>query len=241
MLFFYIRHGDPIYSPDSLTPLGERQAEAIAKRLVLFGIDKIYASTSERAKLTAKPACDILKKEPELLDFANEGHAWKQLGMWQDEAKTRWNWLIDIPEMRRFLCTPEVASLGHEWYTHPRFSEYDYKKGIDRVRTESDKLFASLGYEHIVGTGMYKAVKPSDDRIALFAHAGFGLTFLSCLLDIPYPQFALHFDMCHSGMTVINFPDSGEGYSVPRILTLSNDSHLYREGIMNGYNNGLRF
>ncbi len=77
MLFFYIRHGDPIYSPDSLTPLGERQAEAIAKRLVLFGIDKIYASTSDRAKLTAKPTCEILKKEPELLDFANEGHAWK--------------------------------------------------------------------------------------------------------------------------------------------------------------------
>ena len=32
MLFFYIRHGDPIYSPDSLTPLGRRQAEALGRR-----------------------------------------------------------------------------------------------------------------------------------------------------------------------------------------------------------------
>ena len=31
MLFFYVRHGDPIYDPDSLTPLGHRQAEAVAK------------------------------------------------------------------------------------------------------------------------------------------------------------------------------------------------------------------
>ncbi|MBE6703712.1 MAG: histidine phosphatase family protein [Ruminococcaceae bacterium] len=241
MLFFYIRHGHPIYSPDSLTPLGERQAEAVAKRLALYGIDKVYSSTSNRAKLTAKPTCELLCKEPELLDFANEGHAWKQLGCWADEEKTKWTWLIDVPKMRRFLCDPEVVKLGHNWYDHPKFAEYDYKKGIDRVRTESDKLFASLGYEHIPGTGMYKATNPNNDRVALFAHAGFGLTFLSCILDIPYPQFAIHFDICHSGMTVINFGDNGEGYSIPRIMTYSNDSHLYREGIMTGYNNGIRF
>lgn len=31
MLLYYIRHGMPVYDPDSLTPLGERQAEAAAK------------------------------------------------------------------------------------------------------------------------------------------------------------------------------------------------------------------
>lgn len=41
MILFYIRHGEPIYEPDSLTELGERQAEAVAKRLSMFGIDKI--------------------------------------------------------------------------------------------------------------------------------------------------------------------------------------------------------
>ena len=35
MLFFYVRHGDPVYDPDQLTPLGRRQAEALAKRLCL--------------------------------------------------------------------------------------------------------------------------------------------------------------------------------------------------------------
>ncbi len=240
MLLFYIRHGDPIYSPDSLTPLGERQAEAIGKRLSQFGIDKIYASTSMRAKLTAKPTSEILKKEPELLDFANEGHAWKELGMWVDEGKTKNSWLIDIPEMRRFLCDPEVIALGHKWYEHPKFAEYDYKKGIERIRNASDELFLKHGYEHIRETGMYKAVNPNSDRIALFAHAGFGLAFISCLLDIPYPQFAIHFDMQHSGLTVINFDDNGEGYSIPRVLTFSNDSHLYREGLPLCYNNNGR-
>ena len=42
MLLFYIRHGDPTYTPDALTPLGERQAEALAKRLSLYGLNRIY-------------------------------------------------------------------------------------------------------------------------------------------------------------------------------------------------------
>ena len=45
MLFFYIRHGDPIYDPDSLTLLGEEQAKALAKRLALYaGIDNPLAA-----------------------------------------------------------------------------------------------------------------------------------------------------------------------------------------------------
>ena len=81
MLFFYIRHGDPIYNPDSLTPLGERQAEAVGKRLALFGIDEIYASTSNRAQLTAKPLCELVKKDitfPPLTALMEE-----PLPMWQ--------------------------------------------------------------------------------------------------------------------------------------------------------------
>ena len=53
MLLYYIRHGDPVYEPDSLTALGHRQAEAVAKRLALHGMDKIYCSSSNRAVLTA--------------------------------------------------------------------------------------------------------------------------------------------------------------------------------------------
>ena len=60
MILFYVRHGDPIYNPDQLTPLGHRQAESVAKRLALFGVDEIYASTSTRAIQTAPPVFTIL-------------------------------------------------------------------------------------------------------------------------------------------------------------------------------------
>jgi probable phosphoglycerate mutase len=115
-----------------------------------------------------------------------------------------------------------------------------YERGIDRIHNESFEFFKSLGYEHIRNTGKYKVVKSNDKRVALFAHQGFGLAFLSVILDIPYPIFTNHFDMCHTGMTVIEFEEK-EGFAVPKVLTLSSDSHLYREGLPTKYNNGLYF
>ena len=55
MILYYIRHGDPIYNPDSLTPKGQKQAEALAKRFGLYGLDRIFTSDSTRAVQTAKP------------------------------------------------------------------------------------------------------------------------------------------------------------------------------------------
>ena len=62
MILYYVRHGDPIYSPDSLTKLGHEQAKALSKRMAKFGLDEIYSSTSIRARMTAEPTCKIIAK-----------------------------------------------------------------------------------------------------------------------------------------------------------------------------------
>ena len=238
MLLFYVRHGDPIYNPDSLTPLGRRQAEAVAHRLALYGVDKIYSSTSIRARETAQPTCEILKKDPVLLDFCHENHAWADLAL--DEENGQRRWAMDIPRFKRAFSSGEMLKLGSRWYEHPVCEGTRMKEGIDRIARETDALLASLGYEHDRENSFYRAVRPNDDRVALFAHQGFGLAFLSCVLDIPYPLMSTRFDMSHTGMTVIEFQQS-EDFCLPRILSLANDSHLYREGLPTKYNNRLYF
>lgn len=235
MIFFYVRHGDPIYNPDSLTPLGKRQAEAVAKRLALYGVDRIYASTSNRAIETAKPTSEILKKDIELLDFANEAHAWRELTIEKDGKRT---WLFHDEESKNLLADEAIISLGHKWYEHPKMTSY--KKGIDRVNNETYKFFKDLGYERIGNSGKYRVLEPNNERVALFAHQGFGIAFLSAVLGIPYPLVANHFDMTHTGVTVIEFFEI-DGYTIPKVLTLSSDSHLYREGLPTKYNNYLYF
>ncbi len=238
MLLFYVRHGDPTYDPDCLTALGRRQAEAIGRRLATFGIDKIYSSTSTRAMQTAQPTCEMLKMKLTELEFCHENLAWKDLAL--DVEDGRRMWAFDIPEYRRMFIDESVYRLGKNWYDHPNFAGTRFKQGMHRIITESDNWLASLGYEHDHENNCFHAVRPNDDRIALFAHAGFGLAFLSNVLDIPYPLACVHFDMCHTGMTVIEFKET-HGICIPKMLTLSNDGHLCRDGMPTNYNNLVRF
>lgn len=230
MIFYYIRHGNPIYDPDSLTPLGERQAEAVGRRLAQEGIDRIFASTSTRAKLTAKPLSEILRKSVTDLDFANEGHAWQGFAAPSADGRcTRWS--FQQPEYRRLFHSAEVRMAGFAWADVPSLKEkFDFAPGVERVYRETDAFFASLGYEHERYTGRYRVVKENNERIALFAHQGFGLAFLSALLDIPYPVFSTQFDMTHTGVTIIDFKNE-DGYAIPRLYALSDTGHLYRDAL----------
>jgi len=239
MLLFYVRHGDPIYQPDSLTPLGRRQAEAVARRLALYGVDRIFSSTSDRAVQTAQPTCEILKKELTQLDFAHEKHVFDELSVIREDGLRTWAFMCK--RTRAIFSSAEVRAMGEKWTEHPMLAEYHFEKGIQRVRRETDVFLASLGYERVPGAGAYRVVRSNDERVALFAHQGFGLAFLSCVLEIPYPVMSMHFDMSHTGMTAIHFREEDDGFARPCILTLSNDSHLYRDGLPTKYNNEIYF
>ena len=238
MIFYYVRHGDPIYEPDSLTELGHKQAAALAKRFSLYGLDEIYASTSIRAQQTAEPTCVALNKEKTLLDWTNEGYAWWEFTVEKENGKREW---VFCDQSYREKCNrPDVLALGNRWYEHPLFADKPFKKGIERISKEADDFFRSLGIEHDREMGCYRVIKPSEKerRVALFAHAGFGLAFLSCLLDVPYSYLMARMDLSHTSVTVIHFDESQKNI-YPRVLQWANDSHLYKEGILTGYNNFL--
>ena len=236
MLLFYLRHGDPIYDPDSLTEQGMLQAEALSKRLSRYGIDKIFASTSNRAILTARPTADALSKEIAYLDWCNESHAWRDLTVRKEDGKLIWG--FQYKPIAEFFLSESITTLGRQWYEHPEFSNTRFKEGFLRIERETYSFLEELGYKHDYGRRGYVATRPNDERVALFAHQGFGLAFLSALLDIPYPEFCTRFDIGHTGMTVIDF-SSDDGFVIPKVLQLSNDSHLYREDLPTKYNNRI--
>ena len=214
MILYYVRHGDPIYNPDSLTPLGHRQAEAVGRRFAVHGLDKIYSSPSVRARQTAMPTCEILKKDMVVLDWCCESLAWNDMTVEYEQGKLTW----------AFFHRPT-----RELFT----------SGVKRVREEADKFMLSLGYRHDALRSGYISEEPTDERVALFAHQGFGLLFLSTILDIPYNDFSTRFDIGHTGISVIEFSASKGGFCIPRLLQHSNDSHLYKEGLGTRYQNEI--
>lgn len=236
MILYYIRHGDPIYDPDSLTELGKRQAEALAHRLAAHGIDRIFASSSGRAIDTARPTAELMKKEITILDWANEAYIAADATAKNRDGETKW--LNAIPEMTAVFTSPEMRRLGSAWREHPIMRELRIAAGMDRIDREADAFIESLGYRHDRTKFTWEAVRPNEERVAFFAHAGFGMAFLSSILDIPYPQFVTTYDLNHSGMTVIRF-DEQLGVMRPLMLMLSSDSHLYADRLPTRYNNEI--
>lgn len=239
MIFYYIRHGEPIYDPDSLTELGTKQAVALSKRLAIYGVDKVYTSTSNRAIETAQPTCDLLKIEPEHLEFAHENNVWADLSVEKEDGSGRL-WIFNSQKYKELFCDKKIRDLGDNWYKHPELKDLNCEKGIKRIYDESDAFFEALGYEHIRYTGKYRVKKSNDQRVAFFAHQGFGLAFLSCILDVPYPMFSTHFNVGHSGLTVIEFKEVN-GIAIPRMHTMSSDAHIYKEDLPLNYNNYIKF
>ena len=228
MLLYFVRHGDPCYDPDSLTPLGLRQAEAIGRRLARYGLDRIYASPMRRAMQTAQPAAEMTGREIIPLDFASEQHAWDELTLRHPDGSRTWAALD--PSTQRFFASPEIRAMGMRWYEHPAFDATTYRSGMERIARESRAFLSSLGYEQSEREGVYHARRDHDERIALFAHAGFGGAFMSHVLGIPYPQYVHTFDLSHSSLTVIEFREKN-GVCIPRVLTMSNDAHLYCDNL----------
>lgn len=240
MTLFYVRHGEPVYDPDRLTPMGRRQAESVAHRLCQFGVDRVFVSSSNRALETSRPTCEMSKIEPEpALDWMNELHAWNELSV--EFAPGRRHWCYDDDACLEEFSRPEIRALGHRWHEHPAFAARpSFGAAVRRMRKEADAWLSSLGYRHDPEKCVYHAENPSDARIALFAHEGAGLLLLSTVLDIPYPLFAPAFAMGHTGMTVVEFRARGD-LCTPRVLQLSSDSHLYRDGLPTNYQNRIRF
>ncbi|MBQ0111064.1 MAG: histidine phosphatase family protein [Oscillospiraceae bacterium] len=233
MLLYYLRHGDPIYDPSSLTEYGHAQAKALSKRMVYSKLDYLFVSPSGRAVQTAVPTAAALNLPLVKKDWLNEDLAWGEFSCPIDDKGGR-VWIYQVPTFNKLLNSDEIRNMGFSWYDHPAFANTKCKEGCARIRNEMTRFMASFGLiynaeEHTyTADGTFKDF--ADKRIGVFAHEGIGALFLSALLDIPYP-YLTRFDMTTTGMSVIRLDADGDGVVIPRLLQYDNDSHLYKEGL----------
>ena len=232
MLLYIIRHGDPTYNPDALTPLGLRQAEAVGRRLSVHGIDEIYASPMNRAQQTAKPACEMLRKEMHVEEWTSEALAWEDFSCIKPSGYQGWAF---AGENVFLMSHPEF--LGEKWYEAPIFRETNAKQGFERIQKASDEFLARQGYER--DGRIYHVRKENRKRVAVFCHYGFGSTWLAVLQSLAPTQVWATQDISTSGITLVHF-DSREGRdTVPVVKMLSDLSHLYGDRLPLRYNSEM--
>jgi probable phosphoglycerate mutase len=236
MLLYIIRHGDPIYETDTLTPRGILQAQALSRRLTANGLDEIYSSPLGRAVLTAKPTADVLKLDIKIEEWMSEGIAWNELSIVDENGQK--NWFFACPNSK---LLKDGDALRPDWYNQTEAAKCPTaRKGYERIQAASDEFIQRLGYKREGNVYRILEKVPGQKRIAAFCHHGFGTAWLSHLLSIPPLVFWAGFNISHTGITILEFENQENGMTSPRCLVHSDMSHIYEARLPMEYNNATK-
>lgn len=227
MRLFIIRHADPDYANDTITPAGHREAAALARRFTSVGLDRIFCSPLGRARATMQYTADLLGITPVIENWTAE-LSWRIT----TGATPHVTWNIDAHLLRTLPVPgsdhgsqdfPEISRLGETACEPPQPHAYQ------ALCAASDAFLARLGFER--NGHAYRVTRPSDERVAVFCHGGFGLTWLSHLLHIPLAAAWGSFFLWPSSVTTILMDERVPGLATPRCVGLADLSHLYAEGL----------
>ena len=223
MLLYIIRHGEPDYATDTLTQRGILQAEAVGKRMLKAGIDHVFSSPLGRAKMTAEPACKLLGMECEIEEWTKE---------LDNEVRTPYpdGKIKSISSLQNtvFRDNGSIELDYHQALGSPGISESRMNEAIPFIEKNGNRFLERLGYKE--ENGIFRIMRPNENKVALFCHAAFARAWLSVLLHIPLHLMWAGFGYTHTGVTIIEFKNNANKITAPQCLCFSDMSHLYAHG-----------
>jgi probable phosphoglycerate mutase len=217
-----IRHGDPDYTTDTLTEIGQREAQALAERLANARLTHIYSSPLGRARETMSYTAEATKLIPLIEEWTRELAWWIP---WETPRERIAAW-----DLHGEIIRGQERYPNHDdWHTLKYFENPVFHAGYVSLCERSDELLRRHGYDRV--GGRYRCAQPNHDHIAVFCHGGFGLTWLAHLLAIPLPLVWSGFWLPTSSVTTVLFDERSPEWAVPRCIGLGDVSHLYAAGL----------
>ena len=219
MRIFFVRHGDPDYKNDCLTPLGHLQAEALAQRLKDENIELISSSTNGRAYETAEHTAKLLGLGIKAYDFIREikwgsrdgepllenGHPWKTARLMTGEGES--------------LLRPDYAE-------RPPFDRNIVTDFAKKVAEGVDEWLESLGYKR--DGEFYRVIRPDSRNIVMFCHGGSSSAVLSHVFNLPLPFVFATITTGHAGIFFEIILEGQEGARITPKLGVTNDTRHTR-------------
>ncbi len=219
MKLILIRHGEPDYENDTLTPKGWKEAQLLADRLENIDMDEIYVSPLGRAKHTAEPTLARCKREATELEWLREFEA-----------------PIHRPDKPEGVLSIPWDWMPHDWTEIPDFYDYDkwmhhplMKEG--RVGDEFERvtgLFRAFLDDHgyVKDGNLFLSKRPNNDTIVFFCHYGVSIVLISFLLHVS-PMILWHgMVAAPSSVTILTTEERQRGYASFRMNTYGDTSHL---------------
>lgn len=224
MRIIIIRHGDPDYAHDSLTPRGDAEAKLLAQIIDTYKIDTFYVSPLGRAQRTAAFQLEKLGKTATTLDWLREfPPRIKRPELKGALSSCAWDWLP-----ADWTKHPEFYDRDL-WYTNPIMEEAHVKDALLHVHEGLDSLLASHGYER---EGLYyRATAPNHDTIALVCHFGVEMVILAHLIGVSPMPLWHGFAAAPTAVTSIYTEERVSGFAFFRVNEFGATPHLLIGGM----------
>ena len=220
MKILIIRHADPDYSVDSLTPQGRIEAELLSRRLSKLNFKAIYVSPLGRARHTADYTLKKIGQDATVCDWLQEFPV--SINKPGEPDSIAWDWYPAD-------WTAHDDFFHHEdWLKNPVMVEGKVEEQYRHVTEGLDKVLAAHGYERC--GRYYKATAANEDTIAFFCHFGLECVLLSHLLNISPLQLWHGFCAAPSSVTTLITEERQEGKAYFRTAAFGDISHLYAGG-----------
>lgn len=142
MKLLIVRHGDPDYSIDSLTPKGWHEAELLKNRLTKLDVAAFYCSPLGRAKDTSKATLNALGRTAEIFDWLREFDGYYDKDKW---ISTPFYSSGDVPEKYKTVCDGIDELLARHGYIH---DGKIYR--VERENSDTVVLFCHFGVECVL-------------------------------------------------------------------------------------------
>lgn len=222
MRLYIVRHADPDYENDNITEDGRAEAQALSGRLAAEKIDHYYCSPLGRARATADYTAQATGKRYQLLEWAREIpnpmitlEPYGRMATW------------DIPGEMLFDGRP--AAEGEGWWDTRLVEGARLRSVYGELVAHSDQFLSGFGYNR--RGQRYEITKENREKVVVFCHNGFALTWLSHLLRLPTMLTWSGFWLPPTSVTTILFEERSSSWAVPRCIGLADTSHLYAAGI----------
>ena len=253
MRLIFIRHGDPDYKNDNLTPKGQREALLLAQRVARWkNIAKIYVSPLGRAKATAEPSLQALGQKAVTCDWLQEFYYKTRYPKnFADKAragKVEMCWDL-LPQD---FCSDRLFFDKDRWADSRLMKNGRIKNYYRRVCKGMDDILAQYGYTRNK-EGFYdvaspvpnhnwsepqfkyhlKAVKddyPEETTLVFFCHLGIMFTIIAHLTGLSPMQLWQGFYVAPTSVTIMNSEERIGGQAWFRVERLGDTNHLTNGG-----------
>lgn len=238
MELIFVRHGDPDYSIDSLTPEGWIEAEALVDRFIHENISQFYVSPLGRAKDTASFTLKAMNRTAIEYPWLREFSAKINITDHEELMKS-------FPDRKyhddQIFANVAWDMLPGEWtknpdYFHPEnwkqtaaVKNSDFLEQYEIVTSGFDSLLKEHGY---IREGHYYRVEQANrDKLVFFCHYGVTCLLLSYLMGVS-PFILWHsISFAPTAITTVITEERRQGIAYFRANKIGDISHLYVKGL----------